>query len=153
MKVTLTALFMFAISACQGPIINGNNPQASPTPSPTPTPRNMPVPGAYVSQNPSDPAMQTVFREAERLLQARYPEADLRLTQLRSISSQVVAGANYRLDADYTDKKGKGEVTLYAGQRKLTLSWRDLQAYGGQRASRGNVLPRGFQRVDRVEVA
>jgi topoisomerase-4 subunit A len=31
------------------------------------------------------------------------------------------------------------------------LSWRDLQAYEGSRAARGNVLPRGFTKVDRVE--
>ena len=46
-----------------------------------------------------------------------------------------------------------GELTLWCGQRKLGLSWRDLQAYGGSRAQRGQVLPRGFQRVDRVETA
>jgi topoisomerase IV subunit A len=44
-----------------------------------------------------------------------------------------------------------GELTLYCGARKLTLSWRDLQAYEGARASRGHSLPRGFQRVDTVE--
>lgn len=46
-----------------------------------------------------------------------------------------------------------GELTLHCGQRKLILSWRDLQAYSGSRANRGQVLPRGFQRVDRVESA
>ncbi len=46
-----------------------------------------------------------------------------------------------------------GELTLYCGQRKLVLGWRDLQAYEGSRASRGSMLPRGFQRVDRVETA
>lgn len=44
-----------------------------------------------------------------------------------------------------------GELTLYCGARKITLSWRDLQAYEGARASRGHSLPRGFQRVDSVE--
>ncbi|TXK62141.1 DNA topoisomerase IV subunit A [Alkalisalibacterium limincola] len=44
-----------------------------------------------------------------------------------------------------------GELTLYCGQRKLSLSWRDLQAYAGSRAQRGNMLPRGFQRVDSAE--
>ena len=47
--------------------------------------------------------------------------------------------------------KQGGELTLYCGARKLTLSWRDLQAYEGTRASRGHSLPRGFQRVDSVE--
>jgi topoisomerase-4 subunit A len=46
-----------------------------------------------------------------------------------------------------------GELTLYSGQQKLVLSWRDLQAYEGARASRGNLLPRGYTRVDRIESA
>ena len=46
-----------------------------------------------------------------------------------------------------------GEATLYCGARKLSLSWRDLQAYEGARASRGHLLPRGFQKVDRIESA
>ncbi len=46
-----------------------------------------------------------------------------------------------------------GEVTLFCGARKITLSWRDLQAYEGARAARGNLLPRGFQKVDRIESA
>jgi topoisomerase-4 subunit A len=46
-----------------------------------------------------------------------------------------------------------GELTLYSGKQKLVLSWRDLQAYEGTRASRGNLLPRGYTRVDRVESA
>ncbi|GIX35713.1 MAG: DNA topoisomerase 4 subunit A [Lysobacteraceae bacterium] len=44
-----------------------------------------------------------------------------------------------------------GEITLFCGQRKLTLNWRDLQAYEGRRATRGNLLPRGFQRVDGLQ--
>lgn len=47
--------------------------------------------------------------------------------------------------------EGKGEVTLYAGQRKLTLKWNDLVDYGGNRATRGRLLPRGLQRVERIE--
>ncbi|MEO7199588.1 MAG: DNA gyrase subunit A, partial [Dokdonella sp.] len=47
--------------------------------------------------------------------------------------------------------EGSGEVTLYAGQRKLILKWSDLVEYGGNRAGRGNLLPRGFQRVERIE--
>ena len=47
--------------------------------------------------------------------------------------------------------EGSGEVTLYAGQRKLTLRWADLVEYGGNRASRGGLLPRGLRRVERIE--
>jgi topoisomerase-4 subunit A len=47
--------------------------------------------------------------------------------------------------------EGSGEVTLWAGQRKLILKWADLVEYGGNRAQRGSTLPRGFQRVERIE--
>ncbi len=43
-------------------------------------------------------------------------------------------------------------VTLYAGKRKLQLKPGDLEHYQGERGRRGNKLPRGLQRVDRVEV-
>ncbi|HJU38136.1 MAG TPA: DNA topoisomerase IV subunit A [Tahibacter sp.] len=46
--------------------------------------------------------------------------------------------------------EGSGEVTLYAGARKLTLRWADLVEYGGNRAGRGNLLPRGLQRVEHL---
>ena len=49
--------------------------------------------------------------------------------------------------------EGSGEVTLYAGQRKLTLKWSDLVEYGGNRASRGGLLPRGLRRVERIETS
>jgi topoisomerase-4 subunit A len=47
--------------------------------------------------------------------------------------------------------EGRGEVTLWAGQRKLILRWADLVEYNGNRAQRGGNLPRGFTRVDRIE--
>ncbi|MDE2316238.1 MAG: DNA topoisomerase IV subunit A, partial [Xanthomonadaceae bacterium] len=47
--------------------------------------------------------------------------------------------------------EGKGEVTMYAGARKLTLKWADLVEYGGNRATRGGLLPRGLRRVERIE--
>jgi topoisomerase-4 subunit A len=49
--------------------------------------------------------------------------------------------------------EGKGEVTLYAGARKLILKWAELIEYNGNRAQRGGKLPRGFQRVDRIETS
>ncbi len=49
--------------------------------------------------------------------------------------------------------EGQGEVTLWAGQRKLILKWADLVEYNGNRAQRGGKLPRGFQRVDRIEAS
>ncbi len=43
-------------------------------------------------------------------------------------------------------------VTLYAGKRKLGLKANDLDNFKGERGRRGNLLPRGLQRVTRVEV-
>ncbi|HEY5716573.1 MAG TPA: DNA topoisomerase IV subunit A [Psychromonas sp.] len=43
-------------------------------------------------------------------------------------------------------------VTLHAGKRKLTLKASDLAHYQGERGRRGSKLPRGLQRVDKVEV-
>ena len=60
-------------------------------------------------------------------------------------------GAGERVAGIAVVREGAGEVTLYAGQRKLILKWADLVEYNGNRAQRGGGLPRGFQRVDRLE--
>lgn len=44
-------------------------------------------------------------------------------------------------------------LTLYSGKRHITLKMSDLEHYKGERGRRGNKLPRGFQKVDQVEVA
>jgi topoisomerase-4 subunit A len=43
-------------------------------------------------------------------------------------------------------------LTVYAGKRHLSLKMNDLEHYIGERGRRGNKLPRGFQKVDKVEV-
>ncbi len=43
-------------------------------------------------------------------------------------------------------------LTLYCGQRHLTLKPADVEHYAGLRGRRGAKLPRGFQRVDRLSV-
>jgi topoisomerase-4 subunit A len=43
-------------------------------------------------------------------------------------------------------------LTLYCGQRHLTLKPADVERYAGARGRRGAKLPRGFQRVDRLSV-
>ncbi|WP_395621208.1 DNA topoisomerase IV subunit A [Dokdonella sp.] len=62
-------------------------------------------------------------------------------------------GAGERVAGIAVVSEGKGEVNLFAGQRKLVLKWADLVEYGGNRATRGSLLPRGFQRVDRIEAS
>ena len=44
-----------------------------------------------------------------------------------------------------------GKLLVFCGERKMTLSWKDLDAYRGQRGQRGALLPRGWRKVDRVE--
>jgi topoisomerase-4 subunit A len=41
---------------------------------------------------------------------------------------------------------------VWSGERKMTLSWKDLQHYLGARGQRGSVLPRGWRKVDRLSV-
>jgi topoisomerase-4 subunit A len=43
-------------------------------------------------------------------------------------------------------------LTAHAGKRYIVLKPTDLDGYQGERGRRGNKLPRGFQRVDRIEV-
>jgi topoisomerase-4 subunit A len=43
-------------------------------------------------------------------------------------------------------------LIAYSGKRHITLKPGDMDNYAGERGRRGNKLPRGFQRVERVEV-
>lgn len=46
----------------------------------------------------------------------------------------------------------RGRLKIHSGKRYLILKPSDLNAYEGERGRRGNKLPRGFQKVDRVEI-
>src|SRR5690554_522292 len=43
-------------------------------------------------------------------------------------------------------------LAIYSGKRHLTLKVAELEHYRGERGRRGNKLPRGFQKVDRLTV-
>ncbi len=45
-----------------------------------------------------------------------------------------------------------GKVRVYTGKRYLNLKAADLNAYEGERGRRGNKLPRGFQKVDDLQL-
>ncbi len=45
------------------------------------------------------------------------------------------------------------QLVVHSGKRYLNMKMSDLEHYRGERGRRGNKLPRGFQKVDRVEVA
>ncbi len=42
-------------------------------------------------------------------------------------------------------------LVVRSGDRKMTIDWKDLKDYRGQRAQRGSVLPRGWRSVDVLE--
>jgi topoisomerase-4 subunit A len=44
-----------------------------------------------------------------------------------------------------------GKLAVHCGDRKMTIAWKDLEHYRGERGQRGAVLPRGWRKVDRVE--
>ncbi len=43
-------------------------------------------------------------------------------------------------------------LVIYSGKRHISLGMNDLEHYRGERGRRGNKLPRGFQKVDKVEI-
>jgi len=43
-------------------------------------------------------------------------------------------------------------LAIHCGDRKMTLSWKELQHYRGARGQRGAVLSRGWRKVDRLSV-
>jgi len=45
------------------------------------------------------------------------------------------------------------QLLVHSGKRYLNLKLADLEHYIGERGRRGNKLPRGFQKVDKVEIA
>jgi topoisomerase IV subunit A len=45
------------------------------------------------------------------------------------------------------------QLLVHSGKRYLNLKLADLEHYRGERGRRGNKLPRGFQKVDKVEIA
>ncbi|MGV3526316.1 MAG: hypothetical protein ACO1RX_19005 [Candidatus Sericytochromatia bacterium] len=107
-SVVLLAAFVGLLSACQV-TVTPNTPDASPAPSASPSP---PLAGGYVSQDPAAAENQPVRVAAEQALQAKYPDANLRLTRMTQLETQVVAGLNYRMTADYTSSSGDGQITL-----------------------------------------
>ncbi|MES9990623.1 MAG: DNA topoisomerase IV subunit A [Candidatus Thiodiazotropha sp.] len=68
-----------------------------------------------------------------------------------SIAPKRVASRDEFLVAVAVVPQG-GSLTAHAGKRYIVLKPADLDSYQGERGRRGGKLPRGFQRVDRVEV-
>ncbi|HEY0960747.1 MAG TPA: DNA topoisomerase IV subunit A [Pseudomonadales bacterium] len=54
--------------------------------------------------------------------------------------------------AAYTVMNAGQVLVVYSGKQYIRLTMEDLEHYRGERGRRGNKLPRGFQKVDRIEV-
>jgi len=65
-------------------------------------------------------------------------------------SSRLQAREEYMVAV--TSIREDQQLLLYSGKRYLGLKLSDLEHYRGERGRRGNKLPRGFQKVDKVEI-
>jgi len=107
-----------------------------------------------ISADPARDRIVVVTTEGHLLMfsVAELPELDKgKGNKLIEIPKAKLVSGDERVAGVAVVSEGKGEVTMYAGQRKLTLKWSDLVEYGGNRATRGGVLPRGLRRVERIE--
>jgi topoisomerase IV subunit A len=107
-----------------------------------------------ISTDPARDRIVVVTTEGHLLMfsVAELPELDKgKGNKLIEVPKAKLVSGDERVAGIAVVAEGKGEVTLYAGQRKLTLKWSDLVEYGGTRASRGGLLPRGLRRVERIE--
>jgi topoisomerase-4 subunit A len=107
-----------------------------------------------VSPDPARDRLVVVTSEGHLLMfsVAELPELDKgKGNKLIEVPKAKLASGEERVIGVAVVTESKGEVTLYAGARKLTLRWADLVEYGGNRASRGGLLPRGLRRVEKIE--
>jgi topoisomerase-4 subunit A len=110
---------------------------------------------AYIA-DPARDRIVVVTTEGHLLMfsVADLPELDRgRGNKLIEIPKAKLQSGEERVAGIASVSEGTGEITLYAGARKLTLKWSDLVEYGGNRAQRGGLLPRGLRRVERVETS
>lgn len=64
-------------------------------------------------------------------------------------SARVQAREEYVVSLAITSEKRT--VNIYSGKRHLSMKFKDLEHYIGERGRRGNKLPRGFQNVSNAE--
>ena len=64
---------------------------------------------------------------------------------------RLKAGEEYMIGL--TVMAPKQEILVWAGQRYLRMGKKDIEHFQGDRAKRGRKLPRGFQRVTKIELA
>jgi topoisomerase-4 subunit A len=104
---------------------------------------------------PGDDALVAVTSEGGKLLV--FPVKDVpelprgKCNKLFDIPSKKFASREDFLTCMAVVPKDKALI-VRSGDRKMTIEWKDLKDYRGERAQRGSVLPRGWRTVDVLEV-
>lgn len=86
-----------------------------------------------------------------------FPQADLPVMS-RGKGNKLIGIPSARVAAREEYVVGLSVMTpsqilrVYAGKRHLNMKFSELEHYIGERGRRGHKLPRGFQKVDRIEV-
>ncbi len=134
--------------------------------------------GDLVSKNKAGKAVLSVGKDGSALIPVPVPDGDDRLVVAVTSQGRMLAFPVSELPQLARGKGNKllnipaaafkageeklvavqvvgadDELLVLAGQRHLRLKGRDLEGYVGERARRGRKLPRGFQKVDGLEVA
>lgn len=124
--------------------------------------------GKALLKLPSDAkpmATQLIGELAGQLVVAVSNEGRLLIFPLKDLP-EMPRGKGNKIISIPTDRAASGEevmlacgvlgakdsVVIYAGKRHLKLKPADLEHYYGERGRRGHKLPRGFQKVERMEV-
>lgn len=105
-------------------------------------------------RNPTSDYLAVVSNEGRLLV---FPVADLpELAKGKGNKLISISPSKAKLREEYVQAvavvPADGLLTVVAGKRKLTLKAADLEHYRAERGRRGNKLPRGLQRVARLEV-
>ncbi len=112
------------------------------------------LPPLYVS-NPETDWLAVVTLQGRLLV---FPAGEIPVlnkgkgNKLIDIKAGEFSSGTDRIAALVSLPQGSG-LKIIAGKRFLTLQGSDLKLYAGTRAKRGHHLPRGFQRVDGMEMA
>lgn len=114
-KYWLIALLL--MTACQTSTGNPSA-QASKTPAPQASASSPPqMAGGYTEQATDSPVAKSIKRNAQNLLNQKYPGAAIELGALTAYATQVVAGINHQLEVEYSDATGrKGKLKLVVFQ-------------------------------------